>query len=662
MHCVRCSAASRAATALGLALVIPLLLTCANPDEYPAVCEADTYRCVGNLAMRCSADGAGWQVQADCAAKGQLCTSRGCLACEPGGLYCQGQELRACNEQGSGYLAKPVLTCDGSKGMVCEGSGCSNACELARINRSYMGCEYWPVDLDNAVVESGNAAAQQFAVALSNPSSLPAKVTVSRNDAPLGQPASITEVTTRTVAPGALEVILLPSREVDGSPAGEYNTGGGTALTPSAYRLQSTAPLIAYQFNPLSNVGVFSNDASLLVPTSALTVDTKSETGASYLVMGWPQTIAIADDPKQNFGEHLRAFLTIVGTREATKVTVTLATDIVGDLAGLVGAHKKGETVSVTLNAFDVLNLETGGFNADFTGSRIASDKPVVVYSGSEASDVPDFPDLTTRQCCADHLEEQLFPITTLGTTFIAISTSGRTQALKGAGGTIVPHVEPEYFRLLSAGEFAAVTTNLPAPDDQLTVSNAKVTQVKASQHFVIKSTQPLVVGQFMPSQEVTGIPSSLPGGDPSFILLPPVEQFRKDYLFLTPDKYAFNFFAVAAPAGAKLKIDGRAIGATGGEVPGPGKRISCTREPVGSVKVPGAAAATEYVATKCQLDFPTVIPGKNPPENLQIGEQNDGVHRLTSDQPVGLVVYGFDAYVSYGYPGGTDLALINLK
>ena len=37
-------------------------------------------------------------------------------------------------------------------------------------------------------------------------------------------------------------------------------------------------------------------------------------------------------------------------------------------------------------------------------------------------------------------------------------------------------------------------------------------------------------------------------------------------------------------------------------------------------------------------------------------------MHSLKSNVPVGLVVYGFDAYVSYGYPGGTDLSLINLK
>ena len=81
-----------------------------------------------------------------------------------------------------------------------------------------------------------------------------------------------------------------------------------------------------------------------------------------------------------------------------------------------------------------------------------------------------------------------------------------------------------------------------------------------------------------------------------------------------------------------------------------------------GRLRRPGDKGETDFDAFKCQLSFPRIVPDKTPPSNLQPGEQNDGVHRLTADQPVGLIVYGFDAYVSYGYPGGTDLALINLK
>jgi hypothetical protein len=638
---------------LGLGLVLPV--ACANTG-LDTLCEPNAHKCVGSTSLLCASDGSGWQVEQDCAKKSLLCTSTGCRVCVPSGFVCQGQNIMRCRSDGSGLESSPTQTCDDKRSETCFAGECVNACDLAQRSRSYVGCEYWPVDLDNAVVPEGIAAAQQYAVVLSNPSSMTAQVRVLVNDAPYGQPVQSRVVTERTVAPDALEVIQLPSREVDGSPPGEYNLGTNTALTSNAYKIESTAPIIVYQFNPLSNVGVFSNDASLLLPATALTLD--SSRGSGYLVMGWPQTIATTDDPKTNFGVDLRAFLTIVGTRESTHVRVTLATDIVGD-GQRVPAKKRGETLEVTLNPFDVLNLETGGFAADFTGSSIETDWPVVVYSGSEASDVPDFPDLTERKCCADHLEEQLFPTSTLGTTFIAMISASRTQAVKDAGAALTPHPETETLRLLAV-DAATVTTSLPSPNARMSVDRGKLVQLQSNQDFVIQSTKPLVVGHFMASQDVSGIPSTLPGGDPSFILLPPVEQFRKEYLFLTPDKYAFDFINVAAPREARVTLDGRPL--VNGRLAGPGRRTQCTLSSVGKVVRPGEKSETEFVAYKCQLNFPKLIPGKTAPNNLDPGERNDGVHRLSSDQPVGLVVYGFDAYVSYGYPGGTDLALINLQ
>lgn len=41
-------------------------------------------------------------------------------------------------------------------------------------------------------------------------------------------------------------------------------------------------------------------------------------------------------------------------------------------------------------------------------------------------------------------------------------------------------------------------------------------------------------------------------------------------------------------------------------------------------------------------------------------GVQNDGVHRISSNQAIGVVVIGFDNYVSYAYAGGTDLKEIS--
>jgi len=642
-------------------LLASLCGACADITSGAGGCTPGAHRCVGNTSLTCTLDGRGWVVSQDCTQAGKTCIAgKGCLVCDPGALSCKGQDVVQCNSTGSGYEASAVRTCDASKGLTCYSATCEDACKVALSNRSYVGCEYWAADLDNAVVSSGNAAAQQFAVALSNPSAMPARVKVTIDQAPVGAAPRVKTLYDRTLKPEDLMVLLLPSREVDGSPAGQFNTGGGTAITAQGFKITSTAPIIAYQFNPLSNAGVFSNDASLLVPQAALST-TAVDVGASYLVMGWPQTIATTMDPKTNSGDDLRAFLTIVGTRADTRVKVTLSTDIIGDKAGKVKAAKKGSKVEVKLSAYEVLNLETGGFGADFTGSRVDTDKPVVVFSGSEASDVPDFTDLTTRRCCADHLEHQLFPVTTLGTTFVALTTPSRTEALWRAGAQItVNKKEREYFRVLSAGEFVQVTTSLKTPDQNFAVANGKFTQLRVDHDFTLQATGPVVMGQFVASQDEAGVPSSLPGGDPSFILLPPVEQFRKDYLFLTPDKYSFDFVLVAAPKGARVTLDSRLLRA--GCDSTRGKRLCCTVTVVGKVRRPAEKSLTEYWSYKCQLSYPTIVPGKVPPDNLLPGIQNDGVHRLKADRPVGLVVYGFDAYVSYGYPGGTDLALINLK
>ena len=37
-----------------------------------------------------------------------------------------------------------------------------------------------------------------------------------------------------------------------------------------------------------------------------------------------------------------------------------------------------------------------------------------------------------------------------------------------------------------------------------------------------------------------------------------------------------------------------------------------------------------------------------------------DGVHLLVADKPVGVLVYGYDSYVSYGYPAGLNLNVVD--
>ena len=391
------------------ALVAVVIVACRFDPSYRdynldagGVCTAGEKRCTGSSVEVCNAGA--WKTIEDCSASGLTCAPGlyACTLCLPGAKKCEGAAIVRCKDDGSSYEQSGA--CNAIGGEVCASGACVNMCNIAERARSNVGCEYWAVDLDNANVgPTTNAAAQQFAVVVSNAvTNVPAYVTIEQDDALPGEPSKIRTVASATVTPNNLEVFKLGPREVDGSTEGTFNTGTGTALTRAAFRVRSTVPIVAYQFNPLENANVFSNDASQLLPRSAL----GGGSGRAYVVSGWPQTIATSSVPSENFGQDLRAFVTIVGTITKTTVKVRPATRVIPG-GPFTDGIAKGEEVSVTLEPFDVLNLESGGFNADFTGTLIDADGPIAVFTGSEASDAPFFGNLSERSCCADHLEEQ---------------------------------------------------------------------------------------------------------------------------------------------------------------------------------------------------------------------------------------------------------------
>ena len=647
----------------GAAIKVPPLPPRTNDAGVPifACLDLASVSCDGTTHLSCRENGEFLQVKKiDCAAKGKVCDPKLiCITCSPGSKRCQPcangdkscnrNTAQKCDEDGSAW--SDIDTCDLPAGDACFDGVCRNLCQVAQEDRSYVGCEFWAADLDNAAIDDlNNASAQQFAVGVANPQLVPVEVKVELNDAPLSSPPDAVEVDSVTIAPGALEIFALPRREVDGSSKNGLNDGTNTAVTSNAYRVSSSHPVIAYQFNPLENVNVFSNDASLLLPTSAL--------GVRYTVVGWPQTIGNSDDPNQDFDptsstEDLRAFLTIIGTSASTKVHVKfgkLVVRVVG--AGDVPESGPDDEIDVEIGPYDVVNLETAGFNADFTGSIIEADKPVTVFVGSEASDVPIFGTYATRQCCADHLEEQLFPDSVAGSRYIIARMPPRTTALAAAAFaddplSIAVVNEPEWVRVVAiAPGLTTIQTTLPIPDDVIRLRQGDDAIVRADQDFLLDADKSVAVLQAMASQGVTGIPREYPGGDPSIIAVPPIQQFRRDYVFLTPDKYAFDFVVITAKAESQIELDGLPLPDT------------CTTSPAdGNVRELGDAPP-EWVIHRCQLSFPKVTSGAN--SRVLAGNQNDGVHTIVADREIGIVVYGFDRFVSYAYVGGLDLKIIN--
>lgn len=671
--------------------------------------EPTSSACVDNRWHTCTADGEFLRpVIEDCTALGQNCYANvGCSICPPGERFCHDGDVALCNDTGDAFEIDEM--CDIEEGLVCDEGRCVNLCEVAARNQSYQGCEFFGVDLDNAAIGSGrDASSQQFAIVVSNPSGLPpaaaadgytTEVIVEVNDAPYGETPVLREVARERIGPGDLEVFELPRREVDGSssnalctmaapncPTGEVcqcatgalcfcrndmdsnglNDGTHTRLSSQAFRVRSALPIIAYQFNPLDNVGVFSNDASLLLPSSAMTSD--------YTVVGWPQTIADGNcdpsepecrerdfDPRRD-DEDLRAFLTIVGTQAATEVNLTMGSlvDRVLSNGADIPMMTNGDTLQVTLGPFDVLNLETDSLNADFTGTTVRASNPVGVFVGSEASDAPRFNTYATRQCCADHLEEQLFGEQTLGGSFMIARMPPRTVALNAAFldpnlDSVAEVNEPEWVRAVAvmAGE-TVINTTLPAPQDRVVLGQGDSYIFRADQDFLMHTERgvPIAVLQALPSQAAVGIPSQYPGGDPAIIAIAPIEQYRQNYVFLTPDKYGFDFLVLTADAGTNILLDGMPL-----------EQHMCSTSPADGIRRLPGDPPPEQVIHRCQLSFPEVgpCPDGDPTcepgnRNVRPGEQNDGVHTVVASQPVGMTVYGFDAFVSYAYTAGLNL------
>jgi hypothetical protein len=621
-------------------------------DSVADLCEVGALRC-GSGLERCTEgeDGPTWTVIDDCAERGLVCASTllACATCQPMGSSCDGQTVMACDELGE--TQTPLMECNTAAAEACRGGSCVHLCTQAANQRSNIGCEYWAVDLDNAVASSDlNAAAQQFAVVISNPQpDLSARVVIQQDDSAPGTPGVPIELGTQTVPPYGLAVFPLGPREVDGSAPGEYNTGSHTALTRAAYEITSDVPVVAYQFNPLENVNVFSNDASLLKPVEALQ-SASADLQDSYVVLGWPQTIASTDDPYTNFGsavpQDFRAFLTIVAARNGTRVRVTSSTRVIG--GGPIATLDPGGVAELTLDAFDVLNLESDGFNGDFTGSIVASSQPVAVFSGSEASDAPRFSNIANRRCCADHLEEQLDPIRSAGRRFIAPLSFNRHLALGNAGARLELEPEPDVFRVIAVLSFGAtVRTSLPGELSEFRLDErGSWKELTSTEDFWVESDNPIMLGNVTASQSAAGIPSGLPGGDPSFIIIPPIEQYRDQYVFLTPDRYSFDFLRIMAPRGARIVLDTEPLE----RVPG------CGLEAGTAVARALEGSPFAYEVIRCQLSFPVIDPDVGADAPLLPGVQNDGVHRLFSDRPIGVIVDGFDRNVSYGYAAGTDL------
>jgi hypothetical protein len=296
------------------------------------------------------------------------------------------------------------------------------------------------------------------------------------------------------------------------------------------------------------------------------------------------------------------AFVSVVGTEDDTTVTLFPT-----------AALHPGAVENVTIGRGQVLTAissETGAPTyGNLSGTRVVADKPVAVFSGSVATSEP----ADTTACCADHLEHQMLPLAAWGTRYVAAPAASAT----GSGN------DASLWRITGAFDGTELDWDpAPPPGAPTSIDAYESVAFVGELPFVVTATdetKPFAVTQFLLSNQWFG-GGSRPG-DPSMILLPAAEQLQDRYVFLAPQGYASSVVTVVAPEGIDLELDGTAVAG-------------------GSFAPLGLLDGTGYTYAHLPIE--------------------PGSHRIEGTGAFGIVVSGHSPDVSYGYAGGSGVAIIH--
>ena len=422
--------------------------------------------------------------------------------------------------------------------------GDPKTCTEAAAAKTYVGCDFWPTVTDNIVRPDFD-----YAVAVANTGDVDADITVTKAGA---------TVATDRVPAGGLTTLYLPwVPELKAiSPDNGCGTDAKLATVRAkngAYHLTTSRPVTVYQFsaieyagkggpkgkdwtavcakNCLGLLGCFSytNDASLLLPTAALT--------GNYRVAGVPSWTFDSGGSSFTFPP----YFAVTGTKNGTSVTVKLSSAGSITAGGGITATSGGGTTTFALDEGEVVMI-IGTASADLSGSLIKASAPVQVITGISCTQMPH-----GVEAC-DHLEESLLPVETLGKHYFATVPTAPTGTAAKAVVMLYGNVD---------GTVLTYPGTKPAGAPGKIDAGQVVDLGVVTSDFEIVGDHELTVATFMHGAgPVTGAAK----GDPSQSFATTVEQYRKKYVFLAPIDYDANYVDIVQPMDAVLTLDGAAV------------------------------------------------------------------------------------------------------
>jgi hypothetical protein len=422
---------------------------------------------------------------------------------------------------------------------------------------SNEGTEFWAVDLDT------DTLVPYFGIAVTNPS------TSQQAIVRLVDASGVLD--SAVVGPGTTAVF---SRERD-------HSIGGTDVRRAAYQVLSDVPVVATQFSPHDDTGTpDSYGSSLLLPASLLATE--------HMVLSWPA--AVPENPS--------LFAVVAVQPGVTRVSVIpSATTLAG---GPVQSLRAGERFEYEMEQFEVMQIEAGE-DQDLIGSLVFSTRPVAVFAGGRSTQI------TKGVCCFDHIEEQLIPVTCLGTHYMASRSPIRNDLLI---------TEPDVFRVIALEDGTTLTTDPRRPSMPVMLDRGQHYEMSADEDFLIEADKPIAAAQFLIGMEHYFVDT----GDPAEIQLIPIDQYRRDHIvYVPPNASMEHHLTLVAPEGSSVSIDGSPV-------------------PAGEFTAVGTSG---YAVARVSIEA--------------------GTHAILGEEPIGAYLLAYGTWRAYGHPVGLNLDPINV-
>lgn len=530
---------------------------------------------------------------------------------------------------------REVLGVGSSRAQVCpQDQGCREgrcvpACEAAAASGGTLACRF----LVASPPAYPPALPPCHAVFLTNAWPRPARVTASRGGVTLdvarfgrivenARPASLwAPIPAEGIPEGAVAVLFLSSDPASVMPENGVPlscpvapaVNAATALlasgTAQAFELRSDTPVGAYDILPFGGARSHFPSASLLLPVDGW--------GLSYLVLGSPPGTHDAPGPQ---------WLQVVARDPETRVRVRPTVDLpAGGRAPAVAAGSVGEVV---LGAGELVQWQLPVGRSDLSGSLVVAERPVGVSTGNR------FLRLQREPAPGGEATHQpLLPVSALSHEYVGAPYATRRSDLAP---------EPIPYRLVGAVGGTTLRFDPAIAGAPTRLEAGSVADFSATEAFVVQSQDrehPFAMAQLMTSANlpVPSRPGALaPGygpqlGDEELVMLFPPAQFLRRYVFFTDPSYPTSTLTIVRE---RTLAEFSAV------------TIECLG-PVTGFRPIGAGGRYEYTT----VDLLRASVGA--------GRCTNGRQVISSDAPLGVVVWGLDSYSSYAYPAGGNTAVL---